>query len=418
MKKIIISSMLGNCLEWYDFIIYAQLSSIISLLFFPNHSESLAMISTFGIFAVGFMSRPLGGIILGFVGDKSGRKTALFISMLLMAISTFSIGLIPNFEQIGVAAPILLVIMRLIQGLSMGGESGGSFTFVGEHAPSKNKGFYIGLFQSSTFAGILLGSLVIYLITHMLSEEDLLGWGWKIPFFLGGVVGFVGFYIRKVLTESSEFTKAKKSKQIVVNPMQELFKSYKMPLFLSSSILIFAVIGSFVLTIFLQNYFIKIHRFDVVEILAFNSLALVIALISSIASGYFSDKYGKLKIMSIAATIMIIAIYPFVCLLKTDSSAYNYLAQIFLAIIVGVYTGPVYAVILAFYKANVRFSAMTLIINIVATCFGGTIPVLSFWLIDKFGKNLALDFIGLYMALASVFALYGINKIEKYKLSN
>ena len=218
-KKIIRAGIIGNVMEWYDFAIYGYFALIIGKLYFPSSSASTSVIAAFGAFAAGFLMRPIGSLIFGNIGDKLGRKRALLISVLMMAIPTFLIGLLPVHEQIGITAPILLVILRMLQGLSVGGEYTTSVVFLVENSPDGRRGFMASWSGWGAVAGILLGSAIASLITTLLTPVQLASWGWRLPFLIGIIIAFVGFYIRRHLPDISPVSNQEKP----TSPIREAF---------------------------------------------------------------------------------------------------------------------------------------------------------------------------------------------------
>lgn len=206
-RKTLVASSLGNILEWYDFALFGFFAPILAQLFFPSDDHLASLLSTFGVFAAGFLMRPLGGALFGHFGDKVGRKNALAASVILMAIPTTLLGLLPTHSQVGLLAPILLTVLRLIQGLSVGGELTGSISFIVEHSPPSQRGFFGSWASNSIGMGLLLGSATGALMTSLLSPDDLASWGWRIPFLFGIVVGGVGLYLRMKLEEPESFQK-------------------------------------------------------------------------------------------------------------------------------------------------------------------------------------------------------------------
>src|SRR5271156_162895 len=192
MRKIIIAAMLGNGLEWYDYALYAYTTLIFSKLFFPAGNDTAHLLATFGIFAVGFVARPFGGILFGHIGDRFGRRAALVLSIFMMAIPTGCIGLLPTYAQIGIMAPALLTLIRVLQGLSLGGAFSGSMTFLVEHAPARRRGLVGSTSIVSLVTGFLLGSVIAALVKAPLSDAQYESWGWRIPFLLGIIIGFTG----------------------------------------------------------------------------------------------------------------------------------------------------------------------------------------------------------------------------------
>src|SRR5262245_913027 len=201
-NKAVLAAVIGNVLEWYDFAVYAFVAGIIARVFFPQTDDVTALLSTFLAYGLGFVARPLGGIVIGRLGDTHGRKTALMITIFLMAAGTVMIGILPTYQSIGLAAPLLLVFARLMQGFSAGGEWGGSTTFIVEWAPKGRRGWFGSFQQTSVVAGLLLGSGVAALFNTLLAQEQMNDWGWRVPFLLGGVLGPIGLYMRRTMKET------------------------------------------------------------------------------------------------------------------------------------------------------------------------------------------------------------------------
>jgi MFS transporter, MHS family, proline/betaine transporter len=224
--KSIIAGCIGNVLEWYDFAIYGFFAPVIAGLFFPSEDKLASLISTFGVFAIGFLMRPVGSVIFGILGDKLGRKRALEISVVMMAIPTTFIGVLPTYSHIGIAAPMLLTLLRLFQGASVGGEFTGSISFVVEHAPKNRRGFYSSWTIFSLLGGILLGSAIASLITNILPKEAVDEWGWRIAFLLGIALGLFGLYLRIGLEDPPDFKRLKESGGLSETPIREAFRPY------------------------------------------------------------------------------------------------------------------------------------------------------------------------------------------------
>src|ERR1043166_5975651 len=208
-RKAVSAAVIGNVLEWYDFAVYAYVAAYIAKNFFPQGDPVTALLATFLTYGLGFLARPLGGIILGRVGDTHGRKTALLITIALMAIGTVLVGILPTYAAIGVAAPLLLVVARLMQGFSAGGEWGSSTAYIVEWAPQDQRGFYGSFQQMSVVAGLLLGSAVAAIMNTVLTPEQMDAWGWRVPFLLGGILGPVGLWMRRTIDETPAYTKSK-----------------------------------------------------------------------------------------------------------------------------------------------------------------------------------------------------------------
>ncbi|MCZ6469691.1 MAG: MFS transporter, partial [Candidatus Dadabacteria bacterium] len=224
--KNVVAGCVGNVLEWYDFALYGFFAPVIAKLFFPSDNQITGLLATFGIFAVGFLMRPVGAVIFGILGDKLGRKKALEISVIMMAVPTTLIGVLPTYETAGILAPILLTIIRLIQGVSVGGEFTGSISYVVENAPHPpgRRGFYSSWTVFSLLGGILLGSAIASLVTSVFSDAQLHSFGWRLPFLLGLLIGLIGLYLRTGLDESPAFKKMKEAGELSKRPITDAFK--------------------------------------------------------------------------------------------------------------------------------------------------------------------------------------------------
>ena len=236
MRKVIFTGSVANSLEWYDFALYANFAGLIGQKFFPSFDSSAAMIAAFSVFAVGFLMRPIGAVIFGTIGDRFGRKLALSLSILLMAIPTALVGLLPTYETIGVWAPILLTLMRLLQGLSMGGALTGSASYIIEHAKPKNRGLAGSASMFSLCLGFMVGSVIAWALSTYMSHDNFMSYGWRLPFLFGVVIMAVTYYIKRHSIESPEFEEEKIAGSLVKHPFKELIKTYKQVMIASISI--------------------------------------------------------------------------------------------------------------------------------------------------------------------------------------
>ncbi len=420
-KRVIFSAMLGNAIEWYDFAVFAQLSIILTKIFFPNNSELVGLINTFAVFALGFVVRPLGGIVIGKIGDQLGRRNALYLSIIMISIATFAIGLLPSYGSIGIAATIGLIVLRMIQGLSIGGENGGSFVFASEYANKRELGFYNGCIQSSFFIGILAGSLVSFLVTKTLSQDNLMSWGWRLPFFFGGLLGVIGFVIRYYLKETSQFLEVKQHNDLVISPIKTIFKSHYKQLLLAIILLINMVIPAFTLTIFLQNFLTEVKNIPFELGLEINCYSLVIAAIVSIFAGLLSDKLNKAKLLMFICAIMIFYPYLLTYYINKDALVIQIAVMLVFTILVAFYNGIIFALLFELFPTNIKYSGISLSINTASALFGGTTSMFSFWLINNFGTELGLKFIAYYLSIAALLGLAGLlyfSQRSKYATSN
>lgn len=402
MLKAILSSMLGNALEWYDFALYGHFASLISRLFFPEGDSFINLIATYSIFAAGFIMRPLGGIFFGWLGDKFGRRISLAASILLMAVPTACIGLLPTYEKIGILAPILLCIIRLLQGLSMGGEFSGCMTFLVEFSPPKHRGLVGSISMSSLVAGMLMGTIVASIATKYLSKEEFELWGWRIPFLLGIVIGVVGVYIRTSLHESPIYLKAKEHKRLSSQPVRDVFTKFYKQLFIGIGVYLALTVPFFTFCMFVKTFMYEKLGYSYSDSLLVNLISLSVAMVLMPLSAWISDIIGRKKVLVATSIGFIIFIYPIFWILLKGGLSNAIISQLLFAIFVGFYMGPIPALLVELFPTKVRFTGVALSYNISAALFGGTAPLAGTWLIEKTGM---LDIMGAYIILFVTISL-------------
>ncbi|MDC0344811.1 MFS transporter [Alphaproteobacteria bacterium] len=400
LKKVIASCMIGNALEWFDFALFGYFSTTFAVIFFPKTSLVASLMATFGVFAAGFIMRPLGGIIFGHIGDKLGRRKSLMLSIYLMAIPTTLIGLLPTYEQIGWLAPFLLTLIRLIQGLSMGGEFTGSMVFVVENSPHEHRGFYGSWVVFSLLIGILVGGLISTSICYVLSEEQVLSWGWRIPFLLSVVGGFVGSIMRRTIHEPEEYTEAKKHYKKESTPLVELFQKHLKTIVYVIMIELTLSIGFFMITMFIPNFLATHLRFNMVTSLMMTSISMTAMGVAIMISGWLSDRMERENILMASSLAFAFFSYPlFVALEGSFTSAL--IAQIIFSFMMGFFFAPMPAVLVDLFPVNVRYSGISISHSLSMAFFGGTVPFIAASLIHLTNNTAAP---AIYLSIASLVA--------------
>lgn len=405
MRKIVISGMIGNALEWYDFALYGHFALIISKLYFPLEDNYLSMIITFSVFAAGFIMRPVGGLLFGYIGDRYGRKSSLILSILSMAIPTACIGLLPTYEQIGITAPILLLIIRLLQGLSLGGGFSGCIAFIVEHAPDKQRGLYGSSSIFSMCAGILLGLIVANIFSYSLEPESFETWGWRIPFLISFIIGLVAIYIKDNLQESPKYLAAKANKAISVRPLRELLTNYRAKLLIAIGIYLTVTVPFYTLMIFMNSLMTKYLAYSTNDAILINSISIIIHMILLPLAAFFSDKFGRKTILSIAIYAFILLCLPIFYLLNNSNFIYPLIAQILFAIALAFYIAPVPALLVELFPTRIRLTGIALSYNISAAIFGGTTPAVATWLLKVTDNIYSLAFYIVSFAILSLISL-------------
>jgi MFS transporter, MHS family, proline/betaine transporter len=412
IKRVILSCMTGNALEWYDFALYGYFATTIGSLFFPKFSISASLMATFGIFAAGFIMRPLGGAIFGHIGDKIGRKKALLWSIYLMAIPTTLIGLLPAYEQIGWLAPLFLTLIRLAQGLSMGGAFTGSMIFVVETAEQENRGLYGSWVVFSLLIGILAGSAIATSTCYFLSEEQVLNWGWRIPFLLSVVGGLIGSMMRHVMREPEQFTEAKKHHKENSAPLLELFRHHLKTIAYVVTIELILSIGFYLIVTFINNFLTAFLKTDMVTSLMMTTISMIAMGVAILCFGWISDKIGRKPVLILGALAFAFFAYPlFIALEGGFMSAL--LAQISLSFMMGVFFAPIPATLVELFPLTVRYSGLSIAHSISMAVFGGTAPFIATGLIHLTNNNAAPALYLVVASLISAVALFFMK--DRYK---
>lgn len=400
IKRVILSCMIGNALEWYDFALYGYFATTIGALFFPKFSTFASLMATFGIFAAGFIMRPLGGVVFGHIGDRVGRKSALLLSIYLMAIPTTLIGLLPTYDQIGWLAPLLLTFIRLAQGLSMGGEFTGSMIFVVEHAQCGNRGIYGSWVIFSVLVGILVGSAVATAICTLLSEDQLMAWGWRIPFLLSIAGGFVGSVMRRTVHEPEQFVQAKEHRKAHSTPLVELFENHLKKIGYVVSIELTLSVGFYLIVTFINNFLTAVLGIDQCTSLMMTTMSMIAMGVAIPCAGWLSDKIGRKPVLISSALAFTFFAYPLFIALEGNLTIALF-AQISLSFIMGSFFAPIPATLVELFPVTVRYSGISIAHSISMAVFGGSAPLIATGLIQWTHNNASP---AIYLGAASLIA--------------
>ena len=400
-KKQAIAGTIGNVLEWYDFAVYGFLAPVMSLLFFPSDNAMTALIKTYGIFAAGYLMRPLGGILFGYIGDRKGRKKALQLSIAMMAIPTVLVGLLPVHETIGPVAALLLISLRLIQGISVGGELVGSMSYLVETAPETRRGLAGSWSVCGGVAGILLGSLVASTLANLIGDQAMSDWGWRVPFLLGAIIFAAGSWMRRSLVESAEFELAEKADDNETLPIVAVLRDMPQRIaHLSASILLFAT-SFYLLFVWMPTYLSTMVSPPVEHALTVNTVAMVLLLIMIPVGGRLSDTIGRKPVMLTGIVLLGFLIYPAFLMLDQGVMLVALGVQLVFAVLLGLIQGPLPAFMVELFPVKVRYTAIGLSYNLTLGIFGGTAPMVSTLLIQKTG-NLASP--AIYLVVLAVIS--------------
>lgn len=395
---------IGNMLEQYDNVIYAFSAVTLSALFFPTADATAGLLATFAVFAAGFLARPIGAIIFGHMGDKHGRKVTLYWSVLLMAICTTAIGVLPTYGQIGVIAPFLLVVVRLGQGIATAGETAGSATFIVEHAPAHRRGFLGSWQQVSSASGFLLASLVSLLMAFLFDQETLLAWAWRLPFLLGILTGAVAVWLRLGMEETPSYKKIEATEAVANkrSPVIRALAQHPVAILKAVGFVTLWAIGYYYFLTYIPTFLKTVAGVDAQDAQFSNLLSIVLFAILIPFFGALSDRVGRKPLLITASVGFLVVSWPMMLVLEHGSIAAAYGFQILTAALLAAYAGPGPAALAELFPAEVRFSAMSLGWNISNTIFGGTAPFIATALIAGTGANASAGLIGVGAALISL----------------
>jgi MHS family proline/betaine transporter-like MFS transporter len=366
-------------LEYYDFTVYAVFSLAIGQAFFPSGSQVIQTLSSLSVFAVGFIMRPIGGIIFGFIADKYGRRVSLIISMLGMTMTTFTIGLIPGYSDIGYGAPILLVMMRLIQGLCISGEGAGAAIFILEHYQNLRPGFTAGIVHASNIAGTLLASFVGIILEQLFPELE---FAWRFAFILGGIMGIIGFYFRLRVSETPIFEMLAEKKRTLKMPFMHVIRSSWPAMLITCCLGGSASSLVYIIKTYINIFYYEVLGFDKTTALIYLSYSSVIMMLTMPLSGYISDHIGRFKMIIIASITIVIAATPAFMLLASLEIWKQIVALTTIAMLGGFIAGTAYIFIISLFSAEERFTGVAFSYNLGVALFGGTSAVISRWLVE------------------------------------
>jgi MHS family proline/betaine transporter-like MFS transporter len=416
-KKLILSCFIGNVLEWFDFAIYGYLASIFSTLFFPNLDPNTALLSSYGVFAIAFIMRPIGAIVFGHVGDKWGRKLAFQWSLACMAIPTLLIGFLPVYTQIGIWAPIGLILCRMVQGLSVGGEFSGSIILLTEHAPFNKKGFFSAWADIGSTIGMISAALAVFMLNALLSEADLIAWGWRLPFIAGFLFAIFGYFLReRLLTETPEFLEQKSTTLRRSNnhssiwPLKEIFKNHKKTLFWATNFLMINSAGYYLLIVFIPNQ--NLSHVSGIYGSALILWNLIIMIPAIFWGATLSDRIGQVRclVMGHLGCVMMAPIVLYAA--KYGKFSHQLICESLFSFCLGFCFGPRSSFMAEIFPTPIRYSAVSLSYNLGNAIFGGTAPLICALMIKQTGWLMAPAF---YIAIASLVSLTATFLLSAYR---
>jgi MFS transporter, MHS family, proline/betaine transporter len=409
--RAVLAASIGNALEWYDFSVYAFFAIYISRSVFPNQGGASALINAFLIYGVGFVARPVGAVLLGAYGDRSGRKAALTLSLILMAAGSLCIAVAPPYAVIGLGAPLLILCGRLLQGLSAGGEIGGAVSFLVEHAPPERRGAYASWLQASMGVSNILGALTGATLSALLTPEQLGSWGWRIPFILGLSVAPVGLWLRASLEETPAFEAAERERgaaepKHLLTSLRDVFVEQPGALVIAAGISIVWVVAVYTLLLYMPTYMQRSLGFSPSEAFTASVVGNVAMAVGCIVAGRISDRVGRVLTVRIGTLLLLVATYPVLAwVVSTRTVTALFVGQTLFCALVSVFTGSVPAVLASLFPARLRSTGVSLTYNFAAVVFGGFAPAVLTFLTESTHNTMAPAFYVVAAAAVSLIAL-------------
>ena len=397
-RKVIAAGMIGNVLEWYDFAIYGYFAASIGRHFFPREDAVAQLLAAFGVFALGYLVRPIGGALIGHIGDRYGRRTALTVSVTAMAVPTFLMGLLPGYETLGLLAPIALVLLRMIQGLSVGGEYTSSMVFLVERAPADHRGLMGAFICCGTTIGILLGSGMGATIAATMTTETLDAWGWRIPFLLGIVVGVAGFILRRHVIEAAPAVRGERS------PIVETLRDHWRLVARLAALSVFNAVSFYVMFVYVASWLQTADGISPAHALEINTISMMILLPALLASGWLSDRFGRKPILTLSTGLAVVVALPLFWVIYHPSPALILLGQMGFGLVIGLYGGTQATTMVESAPERIRCTAVALGYNVCLGVIGGLTPLVATWLVERTGDELAPAYLIMIAAAVSFFA--------------
>jgi MFS transporter, MHS family, proline/betaine transporter len=404
LRRVILAAAVGNFVEWFDFAVYGFLATLLTHQFFPNGDPAIALMKTFAVFAVAFAFRPLGGIIFGIAGDRVGRKKTLAMTILLMAGATTLIGCLPTYATVGVLSPLLLTVVRCVQGFSAGGEYAGACAYLMEHAPAGKRARYGSFIPVSTFLSFGCAAVVAFGLDAVLSSSAMNSWGWRVPFIAAAPIGLIGLYLRTRLGETPSFAAVENDHALAHAPLRETLRTQGSTILGLGAFVSVTALSFYTFTTYFATYLQVVGGLSRATSLLITVVSLVCAAALCPLAGLYSDAVGRRKTVITVCAILIAAVYPSFSLGGSGRFLAGTLGAVMLAV-GAVLSGVVTAALLSeAFPTRTRYTASAITYNLAYTVFGGTAPLVATFLIEKTGNSMSPAF---YLIAISVLALIG-----------
>jgi MHS family proline/betaine transporter-like MFS transporter len=411
VRRAVKAAALGNAMEWFDFGVYSYIAVTLGKVFFPSGNPTAQLLSTFGAFAAAFLVRPLGGMVFGPLGDRIGRQKVLALTMIMMAAGTFAIGLIPSYSVIGVGAPLLLLAARLVQGFSTGGEYAGASTFIAEYAPDKKRGFFGSWLEFGTLAGYIGGAGLVTLMTALLSSEDLLSWGWRIPFLIAGPMGIIGLYLRMRLEETPAFAaQLEKAEARPKVPLRDMVAGQWKALLICMGLVLVFNVTDYMLLSYMPSYLTSELKYDETHGLLVVLGVMALMMIVQPFAGALTDRIGRRPVIAAGCAGFLLLSVPALLLIRQGSLLAVALGMAALGLLLVCFTAAMPAALPALFPTRVRYGSLSIGFNVSVSLFGGTTPLVVTALIGATGNMMMPAYYMMAAAVVGGFAVWRMSE--------
>lgn len=408
-RRALLGASVGNFVEWYDYSTYGYLAATLAEVFFDFESTAAGLAASFATFGVAFVARPVGGLFFGSLGDRLGRRQTLAAVILLISASTALIGVLPGYDTIGFLAPLALILLRLLQGFSAGGEFGGASTYLVEQTDPAKRGFVVSWLQVSTLSGLLCGSVTALLITSTLSSEQLTSWGWRIPFLVAIPLGLAGLYIRLRLTETPVFTRLVRTGETSATPLRETLRTHPRALLTVGLLVVVHNSGNYLVYTYFLTYLDEEAGLSHSAATLATAATLLVGMIAIPLCGLWSDRIGRRPVLATACVGMILFSYP-LFLLTGQGFAWAVFAQVMLGLFVAMYIGVSITLYAELFPAKLRYGGFSMAYNVSTAIFGGAAPFYAVLLISATGNRMSPAFYLIGAAIVSLAAVLSLRR--------
>jgi MHS family proline/betaine transporter-like MFS transporter len=405
VRKAVIAAGIGNFVEWFSYGIYGFLAPTLANLFFPSDSRALSLLATFAVFGIAFLVNPIGGILLGPLGDRYGRQRLLAVVIILMASSTCLIGLLPTHASIGLLAPLLLVVLRVVQGFSAGGEPAGAATFLLEYARPGRAAVSVAFWPVSSFLGNAFAAVVVFGMNALVSDAAMTSWGWRIPFLICGPIGLIGLYLRLKMEDTPEFRALQTTGQLSEAPLREALRDNWRKIVQAAGCFVLQFVAFYLILVYMQTYMIESLRFSTSVASLATLVALVVAALTILPWAHLADRIGRKPLMIASSLGFITLTYPLLMLMHAPSVTVAILGLLALVVLLTMWMAGANAALVEIFPARVRYTSFGIGFNISGPVFGGMAPFAATWLISATGSTFSVAWLFVISAAVAFVAV-------------